>query len=75
MGNHPFYLIVDRQEEMNIPPLPEPIIRQGIQLGIPFRGKPEIAEVNGPVLNMGVFSPLINLGPGQTLRRPYADLR
>ncbi len=58
MDNHPFYLIVKRQEELDIPPLPEPIIKQGVQLGIPFRGDPKIEEINGPVLNMGVFSPL-----------------
>jgi len=65
MGNHPFYLIVRRQEELNIPPLPEPIIKQGVQLGIPFRGDPVIEEVNGPVLNMGVFSPLTGLAQGK----------
>jgi Fe-S oxidoreductase len=65
MGNHPFYLIVKRQEELNIPPLPEPIIKQGVQMGIPFRGDPEIREINGPVLNMGVFSPLTRLAEGK----------
>jgi len=65
MGNHPFYLIVSRQEERNIPPLPDPIIQQGVQLGIPFRGEPEISEINGPVLNMGVFSQLSNLAQGK----------
>lgn len=65
MGNHPFYLIVKRQEELGIPPLPEPLIKQGIQVGIPFRGEPEIEEINGPVLNMGVFSPLSSLAQGK----------
>ena len=65
MGNHPFYLIVERQEELNIPPLPEPIIKQGVQVGIPFRGDPEIEEINGPVINMGVFSPLTYLIQGK----------
>lgn len=65
MGNHPFYLIVQRQEEHGIAPLPEPIIKQGIQVGIPFRGDPEITEINGPVLNMGVFSPLTKLAQGK----------
>jgi Fe-S oxidoreductase len=65
MGNHPFYLIVQRQEELNIPPLPEPIIKQGVQMGIPFRGDPEIEEIGGPVLNMGVFSPLTRLARGK----------
>ncbi|MFW6334152.1 MAG: heterodisulfide reductase-related iron-sulfur binding cluster [Desulfosalsimonas sp.] len=64
-GNHPFYLIVKRQEELGIFPLPDPIIKQGIQVGIPFRGEPEIEEINGPVINMGVFSPLSNLVQGK----------
>ncbi|MFW6081112.1 MAG: heterodisulfide reductase-related iron-sulfur binding cluster [Desulfosalsimonas sp.] len=64
-GNHPFYLIVKRQEELGIDPLPEPITRQGIQVGIPFRGEPEVEEINGPVLNMGVFSPLSGLAQGK----------
>lgn len=65
MGNHPFYLIVNRQEELNILPLPEPNIKQGVQMGIPFRGQPEIEEVNGPMLNMGVFSLLSHLAQGK----------
>jgi Fe-S oxidoreductase len=64
-GNHPFYLIVKRQEELGVCPLPEPIVKQGVQLGIPFRGDPEIPEINGPVLNMGVFSPLARLARGK----------
>lgn len=64
-GNHPFYLIVQRQEQLDVPPLPEPIIKQGVQVGIPFRGEPEITEVDGPVLNMGVFSPLSHLAQGK----------
>lgn len=65
MGNHPFYLIVKRQEELGIAPLPEPLVKQGVQMGIPFRGEPEIREINGPVLNMGVFSPLARLAQGK----------
>ena len=65
MGNHPFYLIVSLQEELEIPPLPEPNIKQGVQMGIPFRGSPEIEKINGPVLNMGVFSPLVHLAQGK----------
>jgi len=65
MGNHPFYLIVERQEEMDIPPLPRPLIKRGVQIGIPFRGEPEIKEVKEPVLSMGVFSELANLVQGR----------
>ena len=64
-GNHPFYLIVQKQEELNIFPLPEPLIKQGVQLGIPFRGEPEIQEINGTALNMGVFSSLTNRVQGR----------
>ena len=59
-GNHPFYLIVTRQEELGIPPLPEPLRTRGVQTGIPFRGEPEITEMEGTALNMGVFSNLLD---------------
>ncbi|MCP4755694.1 MAG: (Fe-S)-binding protein [Proteobacteria bacterium] len=65
MGNHPFYLIVQRQEDLNVPPLPEPLIKRGVQLGIPFRGEPEINEIKGPALNLGVFSQLGNRTQGR----------
>ncbi len=64
-GNHPFYLIVQRQEEMDLAPLPEPLIKRGVQLGIPFRGEPEVREIKGPALNLGVFSTLGNLTRGK----------
>jgi len=65
MGNHPFYLIVSRQEALGISPLPAPLVRQGIQMGIPFRGEPEIEKIDGPALNMGVFSGLSRLVSGK----------
>jgi Fe-S oxidoreductase len=65
MGNHPFYLIVERQEELDVPPLPEPLIKRGVQMGIPFRGEPEIEKIDGPVINMGAFSPLTHLIRGK----------
>ena len=65
MGNHPFYLIVERQEELDIPPLPKPLIERGIQTGIPFRGEPEIFEAKEPALCMGVFSDLMYLIQGK----------
>ncbi len=58
-NNHPFYLIVQRQEEKGIAPLPEPIVKQGVQVGIPFRGEPVIEKIDKTALNMGVFSSLI----------------
>ena len=57
-GNYPFYLIVRQQEELGIPPLPEPLVKRGINMGIPFRGEPEIDEIKGTALNMCVFSAL-----------------
>ena len=56
MSNHPFYLIVEKQEALNVPPLPRPIIQRGINMGVPFRGKPVIEEVKGKALLMGAFS-------------------
>ena len=64
-GNHPFYLIVKRQEELNISPLPEPLIRRGVHLGIPFRGEPEIEAITGTALNLGVFSDLVDKTQGR----------
>ncbi|MBU2643776.1 (Fe-S)-binding protein [bacterium] len=64
-GNHPFYLIVRQQEELDLPPLPEPLIKRGVQMGIPFRGEPEIQEIKGPALNLGVFSSLGNMTRGK----------
>jgi len=65
MGNHPFYLIVERQEELDVPPLPRPLIRRGVQTGIPFRGEPEITEASEPALCMGAFSDLMYLIQGK----------
>ncbi|MBA3028571.1 MAG: (Fe-S)-binding protein [Desulfobacteraceae bacterium] len=59
-GNHPFYLIVQTQEDLHISPLPDPLVTRGIQTGIPFRGEPEIKEMTGTALNMGVFSNLMD---------------
>jgi Fe-S oxidoreductase len=56
MNNHPFYLIVERQEELNLPPLPRPLIQRGINMGVPFRGEPVIEGVNGRALLMGAFA-------------------
>jgi Fe-S oxidoreductase len=65
VNNHPFYLIVEKQEELDAPPLPRPMIQRGIQTGIPFRGEPEIEEINGRALDMGVFSDLMYLIQGK----------
>lgn len=65
MGNHPFYLIAEQQEALNCPPVPEPLIRRAINLGIPFRGEPEINVINGPALNLAAFSELAHLLEGR----------
>ncbi|MEN6617677.1 MAG: (Fe-S)-binding protein [Syntrophorhabdus sp.] len=65
MGNHPFYLIVECQEAFGIAPAPRPIVRRAVNLGLPFRGKPQIKEIHGPVLNMGAFSELTRLIEGK----------
>lgn len=64
-GNHPFYLIVERQEALDVPPLPRPLIKRGVQVGIPFRGEPIIEEVKEPMLSLGVFSDLAYLTQGK----------
>ncbi len=65
MGNHPFYLIVERQEELGITPVPGPLVQRAVNMGLPFRGEPEIGEINGPVLNMAAFSELTPLIQGK----------
>jgi ferredoxin len=65
MGNHPFYLIVERQEAMNCVPVPGPLIRRAVNLGVPFRGEPQVTAINGPVLNMAAFSELMPLIQGR----------
>jgi len=64
-GNHPFYLIVERQEALGITPQPSPLVKRAINIGIPFRGEPEIKEINGPVINLGAFSQLKYLIEGK----------
>jgi len=65
VNNHPFYLIVEKQEELNVPPLPRPLIQRGINVGIPFRGEPDIVEVSEPVMSMGTFADLLYLVQGR----------
>lgn len=65
VNNHPFYLIVEKQEELDVPPLPRPLIQRGVNMGVPFRGEPEIEEINGRALDMCVFSDLMYLIEGK----------
>lgn len=52
--NHPFYLIVERQEEKGILPAPTPITKQQIIMMQP-RGTITPAQVRSPVINMCYF--------------------
>jgi len=65
VNNHPFYLIVAMQEKLDVPPLPAPLIRRGINTGVPFRGEPVIEDVGKTVLNMGAFADLMYLIQGK----------
>ncbi len=64
-GNHPYYLIAEKQELLGLSPVPRPLIQRAVNLGIPFRGQPEIKEINGPVLNIAAFSELTYLIQGK----------
>ena len=52
--NHPFYLIVERQEEKGKLPAPTPIIKQQIIM-MQARGTITPAQVRAPVINMCYF--------------------
>jgi len=55
--NHPFYLIVDRQEEMGIWPVPKPVTNQQLFIMQP-QSTIVAKKVQPPVINMCTFSPL-----------------
>jgi Fe-S oxidoreductase len=63
-GNHPFYLIVDRQEEKEVWPAPVPIIKQQVLMMAP-RGKIEPLSVSEPVINMCYFPMLMDCVRGR----------
>lgn len=54
-GNHPFYLIVDRQEELGIHPVPKPIEKSQVVMMGP-RGTIMPKKVSQPVINMCFFT-------------------
>ncbi len=53
-GNHPFYLIVERQEQRGVWPAPIPLIKQQVVMMAP-RSKIEPRKVQEPVVNMCYF--------------------
>ncbi len=56
-SNHPFYLIVDRQEEKGILPVPTPLTKQQLIMMGP-KGTLIPSKVTPPVINMCFFSML-----------------
>jgi len=52
--NHPFYLIVERQEELGALPVPEPVTNQQVKMMAP-RGRIAPEEVHEPLINMCYF--------------------
>ena len=58
-NNHPFYLIVERQEEHGILPAPKPITEQQILMMGP-RGKIKPEKIEPPVIDMCFFPMLRN---------------
>ena len=50
-GNHPFYLLVERQEQKGIWPVPIPLTKQQIIMMAP-RGKITSFKVKEPVVNL-----------------------
>lgn len=52
--NHPFYLLVDRQEQLKIEPAPLPITRQQILMMEP-RGQIAVQKLAAPLINMCFF--------------------
>jgi len=57
VGNHPFYLIVERQEELGTWPVPIPVTKQQIGMMAP-RGRIVPQKVHAPVIDMCAFSML-----------------
>ena len=53
-GNHPFYLIVERQEQRETWPVPTPLTKQQLRIMGP-RGDISPREVTAPVINMCAF--------------------
>jgi len=56
-GNHPFYLIVDRQEEKELWPAPKPLTNQQLLVMGP-RSRIQTRKLAPPIINMCAFSML-----------------
>jgi Fe-S oxidoreductase len=53
-NNHPFYLIVDRQEELSTLPVPVPLVKQQVKMMAP-KGKAVPTKVGAPLINLCFF--------------------
>ncbi|MFH1135046.1 MAG: heterodisulfide reductase-related iron-sulfur binding cluster [Pseudomonadota bacterium] len=62
--NHPFYLIVERQEELGVKPVPDPITKQQLKMMAP-RGDLALGPARGPVLDMCYFPMLLGSIKGE----------
>ena len=59
-GNHPFYQIVERQEQLGIDPVPRPITKSQVQAMAPS-GKIKVREGKGPLVNLCYFPMLTGM--------------
>lgn len=66
-GNHPFYQIVERQEELGVQPVPAPITHQQLR-AMDMRGDLAPRKVQSPVINLCFFGAL-----APTLRGPLYE--
>jgi Fe-S oxidoreductase len=53
-GNNPFYLLVERQEELGVLPAPKPIVEEQLRMMQP-KGKLTADKVKTPVVNLCAF--------------------
>ena len=65
-GNHPFYLITERQEEKGFWPVPRPLTNQQV-IAMGPRGSIAPESVTAPVMNMCAFSMLMGSIRGLSL--------
>jgi len=64
MGNHPFFLIVERQEEKGILPAPRPLVTMMVDQFEP-RGKYRVGQLSGTALSFCFAPPLEHMATGR----------
>lgn len=62
--NNPFYLLVERQEELGILPAPKPIVEEQLRMMAP-KGRITKQPVSGPVVDMCAFPMLVGCVRGK----------